>query len=121
MHRPISRLVLLLIVTIALTGCIARPPDFTVADVKFDWSGGIGKMTGRIANTGGSSARYLEMGVKITPSKDDPNHILATGWTNFTNFAPGESRSFTIYLLDDFHGDFYYWWRWSTTVGGAMY
>ena len=112
--------ILLLIVLLVASGCVFRPPDFAISDVSFDWSGALGEMTGYIANTGGRTARYVELGVKLT-AVDDPNVIYDTGWTNFANFAPGEKRRFRVFFTQRPPGVYRYTWRWSTTVGGAMY
>lgn len=103
---------------LVLAGCLPRPTNISITDVTFDWNV-LPKVTGRISNSG-SEARYVELAIKLT-HPDDPNHIYATGWTNFANFGAKESRSFTIYLSDTPPGQFKYYYRWSTKAGGAMY
>lgn len=109
-------------IMLVLTACssVSRPAHFTVTDVEFNWSGPIVEMTGYITNTGGQSAKYVELGVKLT-SETDHNLIYATGWTNFVNFSPGEKRRFRVFFSDVPPGPFWYHTRWSTSTGGAMY
>jgi len=110
--------VFILCLCLLMVGCLPKPTNISVANVKFDWDF-IPMVTGRAANTGGN-AQYVELAVKLT-HPDDPNLIYATGWTNFANFGTGERRSFTMVLTGTPPGEFKYYFRWSTKVGGAMY
>src|SRR5690606_36817432 len=103
----------LLVLTLLLSGCLSRPPEFAISEVEFDWSGILGEMTGYIANTGGQTVHYVEIGVKLT-HPDDPNAIYDTAWTNFANFAPGENRRFRVFFAQRPPGVYRYTWRWST-------
>lgn len=93
-------------------------PKISIFDVKRFDETGVTRITGRVANTGNAAASYVEIGVKVTKA-DDKNYVYASGWTNFTNLQPGESRPFEFYLSGEKPPEDAAWhWVWSEKPGG---
>jgi hypothetical protein len=112
----------LLVSMLLLTGCgVLGQPKIDLKNVEMHPPGQYdigGELRGEIHNIGRATARYVEVGVKCF---DQNGVVIATGWTNAANIAPGESRAFSILILDYPKVPFTYKVYWSLNVGGAMF
>ena len=121
LHRGV--LCLIVILLFFLTGCGLLKPNIALVDLEVDWKRGTaGYVSGRVLNSGWS-AKYVEIGVKVT-RKGDANYVYSTGWTNLTSVGRNESRPISIWLSGELPepGQTVEWhWRWSTEAFGASY
>lgn len=111
------KIIPVLFAVILLAGC-SIGTQVKIAELEWEYPSGYsstGYLHGRVKNVGRGYIDYLELGVQLKQN----GVVVASGWTNMTWLAPGETRQFTIYVFDFPQGPFDYQLFWSTQVGGV--
>lgn len=109
---------IILVCVVLLTGCVGGYPA-RVQIKNAEWEvppfSGAAFLYGVVENVGTSNISYLEISVKLTQN----GVTVATGWTNLTQLAAGESRKFSIIVYDFPEGEFDFEFVTSTKTMGV--